>query len=140
MKVNLNPPNSGKAILGAQIRYEDVTSAHTEVVKVLKVGKASPAEYAGLREGSDFLIGSEEVMFKSIKVFQNYISENVGKVLHIQVYNREENEVREVLLKPHKWKGPGYAGCEVGTGLFNQVSKGQRKEEEEEGKEQEKGN
>lgn len=39
-------PKSGSV---ANLRYEDVTSAHTEVVKVLNVGKASPAEYAGLK-------------------------------------------------------------------------------------------
>lgn len=53
----------------SNFRLEDVASAHTEVVKVIKIGKDSPAEYAGLKEGSDFLIGSEEVLFKSIKVF-----------------------------------------------------------------------
>lgn len=39
--------------------------------------------------------------------------------------------MREVLLKPHKWTGPGYVGCEVGTGLFNQMRLNREKNKDE---------
>ncbi|RLN93005.1 hypothetical protein BBJ28_00025411 [Nothophytophthora sp. Chile5] len=53
----------GKGLLGVTIRFDSYEGAEDQLLHVLNVEQSSPAERAGLRAGSDYLLGTPERVF-----------------------------------------------------------------------------
>lgn len=67
----------------------------------------SPAEQAGLRAFSDYIIGSDSVLHESEDLF-TLIEAHEGRPLKLYVYNTDDDLCREVTIVPNSsWSGEG---------------------------------
>lgn len=75
---------------------------------VLKeIHPSSPAELAGLRAFSDYVIGADSVLHESEDLF-TLIEAHEGRPLKLYVYNTTEDSCREVSITPNSsWGGMG---------------------------------
>lgn len=53
----------GQGMLGVTIRFDTYHNADEHLVRVLDVAPGSPAQVAGLLEGTDYLLGTAERVF-----------------------------------------------------------------------------
>ena len=67
---------------------------------ILEVNASSPAELAGLRAFSDYIIGADSVLHESEDLF-SLIEAHEGRPLKLYVYNTETDHCREVTLTPN---------------------------------------
>lgn len=72
-----------------------------------EVHPSSPAELAGLRPFTDYLIGSDSALHESEDLF-SLIEAHESRALKLYVYNTEEDTCREVTITPNStWGGEG---------------------------------
>ncbi|KAJ0180518.1 hypothetical protein K1T71_003922 [Dendrolimus kikuchii] len=111
----------GQGLLGVSIRFCSFEGANENVWHVLEVHPSSPAEMAGLRPFSDYIIGADSIMHESEDLF-TLIEAHEGRALKLYVYNANDDTCREVHITPnHNWGGEGSLGCGIGYGYLHRI-------------------
>uniref|UniRef100_A0A9J8D8W7 Golgi reassembly stacking protein 1b n=2 Tax=Cyprinus carpio TaxID=7962 RepID=A0A9J8D8W7_CYPCA len=97
----------GQGLLGASVRFCSFQGANHNVWHVLDVEVNSPAQLAGLKPYSDYIVGADQVLQESEDFF-SLIEASEGKALKLLVYNTQSDRCREVLITPNgAWGGEG---------------------------------
>lgn len=110
--VTIEPSDSwgGQGLLGISIRFCSFEVAKDNVWHILEVHPNSPAEIAGLKPFSDYIIGTDSILHESEDLY-NLIENHDGSALKLYVYNCDEDSCREVVITPNsKWGGNGLVG------------------------------
>lgn len=87
---------------------------------------SSPAENAGLRPFTDYIIGADSILHESEDLF-TLIETHEDRSLKLYVYNTETDSCREVNIIPNsRWggadkPGAGMLGCEIGFGYLHRI-------------------
>ncbi|XP_059145706.1 Golgi reassembly-stacking protein 2-like isoform X2 [Physella acuta] len=126
-EVSLIPSHNwgGQGLLGVSIRFCSFEGANENVWHILEVQPNSPADLAGLRSDTDFVIGADSVLHESEDLF-TLIESHEGKALKLYVYNTETDSCREVTITPNgSWGGKGSLGCNIGYGYLHRIPKRQ---------------
>ncbi|RUS77685.1 hypothetical protein EGW08_014550 [Elysia chlorotica] len=126
-EVQLVPSHSwgGQGLLGVSIRFCSFEGANENVWHILEVQPNSPADLAGLKSDSDFVIGADSVLHESEDLF-TLIESHEGKALKLYVYSTESDSCREVTITPNlSWGGQGSMGCNIGYGYLHRIPKRQ---------------
>ncbi|KAL3316596.1 Golgi reassembly-stacking protein 2 [Cichlidogyrus casuarinus] len=111
----------GSGLLGASIRHCPFEGANESVWHVLEVQSRSPADLAGLKSESDYIIGADSVL-QSRDDFYDLIENNDGVAVKLYVYSTISDKCREVHLTPNSnWGGPGMLGCDIGYGYLHRI-------------------
>ncbi|CAI5745789.1 unnamed protein product [Peronospora destructor] len=112
----------GKGLLGVTIRFDSYEGAEDQLLHVLYVAESSPAERAGLRANSDYLLGTPEHVFTSAEDLHDEILDALDGSLQCYVYNSLDDQVRVVSIVPtERWGGDGVLGAEVGHGYLHRL-------------------
>ena len=98
-EIFITPSNTwgGQGLLGISIRFCSFEGANENVWHILQVEGNSPAEQAGLRSHTDYIIGADSVLHESEDLF-TLIEAHEGRQLKLYVYNTETDHCREVRL------------------------------------------
>jgi hypothetical protein len=108
-------------VLGARLRYEQYDIAHENILLVQDVFRGSPAE-TRLVPFKDFILGTSELTFKSLKEFAYYLQVNKGQEIQLAVYNTETELVGFVKITPNDtWGGRGLLGADISFGYLNKL-------------------
>ncbi|KAB0798495.1 hypothetical protein PPYR_09488 [Photinus pyralis] len=121
--VNIEPTEEwgGQGLLGVSIRFCSFEGANENVWHVLEVHPSSPAELAGLRSFTDYIIGSDSVLHESEDFFA-LIEAHEARSLKLYVYNSVDDSCRDVTITPHRdWGGEGSLGCGIGYGYLHRI-------------------
>uniref|UniRef100_A0A646QHJ6 Golgi reassembly-stacking protein 2 n=1 Tax=Hemiscolopendra marginata TaxID=943146 RepID=A0A646QHJ6_9MYRI len=121
--VTITPSNTwgGQGLLGVSIRFCSFEGANENVWHVLDVQPRSPAELAGLRSYSDYIIGADSVLHESEDLF-TLIEAHEGRPLKLYVYNTDSDGCRELTITPNSaWGGQGSLGCGIGYGYLHRI-------------------
>ncbi|XP_076047570.1 Golgi reassembly-stacking protein 2 [Oratosquilla oratoria] len=121
--VKITPSNmwGGQGLLGVSIRFCSFEGANENVWHILEVNPNSPADIAGLRGFSDYIIGADSVLHESEDLF-SLIEAHEGRPLKLYVYNVETDTCREVTVTPDsQWGGSGSLGCGIGYGYLHRI-------------------
>jgi len=111
----------GQGLLGVSIRFCSFEGANENVWHILDVNPQSPAEAAGLRAYSDYIIGADSILHESEDLF-SLIEAHEGKPLKLYIYNTETDHCREVTITPNgAWGGEGSLGCGIGYGYLHRI-------------------
>lgn len=111
----------GQGLLGVSIRFCSFEGANENVWHVLEVTPGSPADLAGLRSHSDFIIGADSILHEAEDLF-TLIDAHEGRPLKLYVYNSDTDACREVVITPQRgWGGEGSLGCGIGYGLLHRI-------------------
>ncbi|XP_050664423.1 Golgi reassembly-stacking protein 2 [Leptidea sinapis] len=111
----------GEGLIGVSIRFCSFEGATENVWHILEVHPSSPAELAGLRPFTDYIIGADSVMHESEDLY-TLIEAHEGRPLKLYVYNVSEDLCREVVITPnHNWGGEGSLGCGIGYGYLHRI-------------------
>ncbi|XP_048030808.1 Golgi reassembly-stacking protein 1b isoform X1 [Megalobrama amblycephala] len=111
----------GQGLLGASVRFCAFQGANHNVWHVLDVEPNSPADLAGLKPYSDYIVGADQVLQESEDFF-SLIEASEGKALTLLVYNTQCDRCREVMITPNgAWGGEGSLGCGVGFGYLHRI-------------------
>merc|ERR1719342_375721 len=111
----------GQGLLGVSIRFCSFEGANENVWHILDVSPNSPAEMAGFRQFSDYIIGADSVLHESEDLF-SLIEAHEGRPLKLYVYNTETDHCREVSITPNgAWGGEGSLGCGIGYGYLHRI-------------------
>ena len=96
-EIFITPSNTwgGQGLLGVSIRFCSFDGANENVWHILDVESNSPAEQAGLRSFTDYIIGADSVLHESEDLF-TLIEAHEGRPLKLYVYNTETDHCREV--------------------------------------------
>ena len=108
----------GPGLVGVVGRFEEIVADSTETIRVIDVTKPSPAEFAGLVSGTDFIIASPESLIRSLEDFQKVIDTHHDQDLRLLVYNSISEQTRGVVIHPDT---NGSIGCSVGTGVLHRI-------------------
>ncbi|XP_037039390.1 Golgi reassembly-stacking protein 2 [Bradysia coprophila] len=122
-EVNITPSQTwgGQGLLGVSIRFCSFEGANENVWHVLEVHPSSPAETAGLRSFTDYIIGADSILHESEDLF-TLIESHEDRPLKMYVYNTDDDTCREVNIKPYsKWGGEGSLGCGIGYGYLHRI-------------------
>ncbi|ETI40397.1 hypothetical protein, variant 1 [Phytophthora nicotianae P10297] len=112
----------GKGLLGVTIRFDSYEGAEDQLLHVLNVAESSPAERAGLRADSDYLLGTPERVFADAEDLHDEILDALDGSFQCYVYNSLEDQVRIVSIVPtERWGGDGVLGAEVGHGYLHRL-------------------
>lgn len=77
----------------------------------MEVHPSSPAENAGLRPFTDYIIGADSILHESEDLF-TLIETHEERSLKLYVYNTETDSCREVNIIPNsRWNGNGKPGA-----------------------------
>ncbi|XP_033728856.1 Golgi reassembly-stacking protein 2-like isoform X2 [Pecten maximus] len=115
----------GQGLLGVSIRFCSFEGANENVWHVLEVKPNSPADLAGLKSNTDYIIGADSVLHESEDLF-TLIDSHEGKPLRLYIYNTETDSCREVTITPNgAWGGDGSLGCGIGYGYLHRIPKRQ---------------
>ncbi|KAG7401707.1 Golgi reassembly-stacking protein 2 [Phytophthora boehmeriae] len=101
----------GKGLLGVTIRFDSYEGAEDQVLHVLNVAASSPAQRAGLRADSDYLLGTPERVFTDAEDLHDEILDALDGSFQCYVYNSLEDQVRIVSIVPTE---RGTIGSSVG--------------------------
>ncbi|XP_060516775.1 Golgi reassembly-stacking protein 2 [Cylas formicarius] len=121
--VNVEPSDTwgGQGHLGISIRFCSFETAKDNVWHILEVQPNSPADLAGLRPFSDYIISSDSILHESEDLF-NLIENHDGVSLKLYVYNCDDDSCREVTITPNShWGGEGLVGCGIGYGYLHRI-------------------
>ena len=121
--VLIEPSDSwgGQGLLGISIRFCSFEGANETVWHVLEVHPSSPAELAGLRSFTDYIIGADSVLHENEDLFA-LIEAHEGRNLKLYTYNSDDDACREVTITPNsKWGGNGSLGCGIGYGYLHRI-------------------
>ena len=121
--VSITPSETwgGQGLLGVSIRFCSFEGANENVWHILEVHPSSPAEIAGLKSFSDYIIGADSILHESEDLF-TLIETHEGKQLKLYVYNCDEDRCREVIITPNsKWGGEGSLGAGIGFGYLHRI-------------------
>jgi len=111
----------GQGLLGISIRFCSFEGANENVWHILEVKPTSPAEAAGLRPYTDYIIGADSVLHESEDLF-TLIEAHEARPLKLYVYNTETDHCREVSITPNgAWGGEGSMGCGIGYGYLHRI-------------------
>ncbi|OQR69347.1 hypothetical protein BIW11_12318, partial [Tropilaelaps mercedesae] len=111
----------GQGLLGVSIRFCSFEGANEIVWHVLDVTSSSPADLAGLRSNTDFIIGADSILHEPEDLF-TLIDAHEGRALKLYVYNSDTDACREVVITPQRgWGGEGSLGCGIGYGLLHRI-------------------
>lgn len=108
-EVVLTPSDTwgGQGLLGVSIRFCSFEGANENVWHILDVHPSSPAEEAGLRSFTDYIIGADSILHESEDLF-TLIESHEQRPLKLYVYNTDDDTCRDVTIKPNsKWGGEG---------------------------------
>ncbi|XP_068143316.1 Golgi reassembly-stacking protein 2 [Drosophila tropicalis] len=122
-ELTLTPSNSwgGQGLLGVSIRFCSFEGANESVWHILEVHPNSPAELAGLRAYSDYVIGADAIRHENDDLF-TLIEMHEQQPLKMYVYNLDDDACREVTIKPNTaWGGEGALGCGIGYGYLHRI-------------------
>jgi len=115
----------GQGLLGVSIRFCSFEGANENVWHTLDVQPNSPADLAGLKSNTDYIIGADSVLHESEDLF-TLIESHEGKPLKLYVYNCDSDSCREVTITPNgAWGGEGSLGCGIGYGYLHRIPKRQ---------------
>nr|XP_022326434.1 Golgi reassembly-stacking protein 2-like isoform X1 [Crassostrea virginica] len=115
----------GQGLLGVSIRFCSFEGANENVWHILEVQPNSPADLAGLKSETDYIIGADSVLHESEDLF-TLIENHEGKPLRLYVYNTDTDSCREVTITPNgAWGGEGSLGCGIGYGYLHRIPKRQ---------------
>ncbi|KAL8610173.1 hypothetical protein ACOMHN_005947 [Nucella lapillus] len=113
----------GQGVLGVTIRFCSFEGANENVWHILEVQPGSPAEVAGLRSNTDYVIGADNGISQTEDLF-GLIESQEGKALRLYVYNCDADTCREVTITPNgAWGGEGSLGCNIGYGYLHRIPK-----------------
>ncbi|XP_015595663.1 Golgi reassembly-stacking protein 2 [Cephus cinctus] len=111
----------GQGLLGVSIRFCSFEGANENVWHVLEVHPSSPAELAGLRSFTDYIISTDSVLHESEDLF-TLIETHESRPLKLYVYNTNDDSCREVTITPNNtWGGEGSLGCGIGYGYLHRI-------------------
>lgn len=111
----------GQGLLGVSIRFCSFKGANENVWHVLEVHPSSPAELAGLRPFTDYIIGADSILHDNEDFF-TLIEAHESHSLVLYVYNTKDDSCREVTITPnHTWGGEGSLGCGIGYGYLHRI-------------------
>ncbi|XP_054732440.1 Golgi reassembly-stacking protein 2 [Anastrepha obliqua] len=111
----------GQGLLGVSIRFCSFEGANENVWHILEVHPNSPAEIAGLRAYSDYVIGADAIRHENDDLF-TLIETHEQQPLKMYVYNIDDDACREVTIKPNRnWGGEGALGCGIGYGYLHRI-------------------
>ncbi|XP_032681712.1 Golgi reassembly-stacking protein 2 isoform X2 [Odontomachus brunneus] len=111
----------GQGLLGVSIRFCSFEGANENVWHVLEVHPSSPAELAGLRPFTDYIIGADSILHESENLF-TLIEAHESRPLKLYVYNTIDDYCREVTITPNNtWGGEGSLGCGIGYGYLHRI-------------------
>ncbi|XP_011135871.1 Golgi reassembly-stacking protein 2 [Harpegnathos saltator] len=111
----------GQGLLGVSIRFCSFEGANENVWHVLEVHPSSPAELAGLRPFTDYIIGADSILHESENLF-TLIEAHESRPLKLYVYNTKDDFCREVTITPNNtWGGEGSLGCGIGYGYLHRI-------------------
>ncbi|XP_036325981.1 Golgi reassembly-stacking protein 2 [Rhagoletis pomonella] len=111
----------GQGLLGVSIRFCSFEGANENVWHILEVHPNSPAEIAGLRAYSDYVIGADAIRHENDDLF-TLIETHENQPLKMYVYNIDDDACREVTIKPNSnWGGEGALGCGIGYGYLHRI-------------------
>jgi len=122
-EASITPSNlwGGQGLLGVSIRFCSFEGAADNIWHVLDVYPNSPADIAGLRPHTDYIIGADSVLHDAEDFF-NLVESHEGKPLKLYVYNCETDGCREVSITPsQEWGGEGSMGCGIGYGYLHRI-------------------
>ncbi|XP_041374899.1 Golgi reassembly-stacking protein 2-like [Gigantopelta aegis] len=113
----------GQGLLGVSIRFCSFEGANENVWHILEVQPNSPADIAGLKSNTDYVIGADSVLHESEDLF-TLIESHEAKPLKLYVYNIDSDTCREVTVTPNNnWGGDGSLGCDIGYGYLHRIPK-----------------
>ncbi|XP_013113062.2 Golgi reassembly-stacking protein 2 [Stomoxys calcitrans] len=111
----------GQGLLGVSIRFCSFEGANEHVWHILEVYPDSPAQLAGLRAYSDYVIGADAIRHENDDLF-TLIMTHEQQPLKMYVYNIDDDACREVTIKPNSnWGGEGALGCGIGYGYLHRI-------------------
>ncbi|KAK3912243.1 Golgi reassembly-stacking protein 2 [Frankliniella fusca] len=122
-QVAITPSTSwgGQGLLGVSIRFCSFEGSNENIWHILEVHPSSPAESAGLRPFTDYIIGADSILHESEDLF-SFIEAHEGRALKLYVYNTDEDSCREVTITPNSnWGGEGSLGCGIGYGYLHRI-------------------
>lgn len=97
----------GQGLLGVSIRFCSFEGANENVWHILDVHPSSPADEAGLRSFTDYIIGADSILHESEDLY-TLIESHEQRPLKLYVYNTDDDTCRDVTIKPNsKWGGEG---------------------------------
>ena len=95
--------------LGAMIILDSYRSeAEERIIQVFDVKKGSPADKAGLLPQRDYILGTKDVAFHSVRAFSSMLKRNEDKAIDLFVYDAKSDFVRVVQLTPSFSWGGGF--------------------------------
>ena len=116
--------DSQDGLLGVTIRVDSYANAEENLLRVLYVEDNSPAQVAGLKAESDYMLGTKSATLASSDILFQVLQHNKDNVVEIYVYNTESDIVRIVNIMPtYSWGGHGLLGAEVGSGYLHRIPK-----------------
>eukprot|EP00639_Heterosigma_akashiwo_P037919 CAMPEP_0194709644 /NCGR_PEP_ID=MMETSP0296-20130528/2410_1 /TAXON_ID=39354 /ORGANISM="Heterosigma akashiwo, Strain CCMP2393" /LENGTH=221 /DNA_ID=CAMNT_0039607039 /DNA_START=104 /DNA_END=766 /DNA_ORIENTATION=+ len=112
----------GQGMLGVTIRFDSHHRAEEALVRVLEVAPGGPAQIAGLRPGTDYVLGTAEQAFGHPDALHAELVRHLDAPLEVYVYSTETDFVRTCIILPtEKWDGEGCLGCSVGSGYIHRL-------------------
>jgi hypothetical protein len=120
--VQLTPRNDwgGIGLLGVSIRFNSMKNAEEQVWHVEQVYPRSPAQQAGLQAGTDYVVGTPDVLFSGEDDLYAMLRQHATVPLY--VYSTVSDDIRIVTVAPNaEWGGEGVLGCELGYGLLHRI-------------------
>ncbi|KAF9114093.1 hypothetical protein BGX27_000146 [Mortierella sp. AM989] len=104
--------------------HEQMEASEDKPIMLDDITPGSPAETAGLREHSDYIIGTPLGIVRGEGDLYELVEEYIGECLPLHVYNAVTNQVREVIIVPsEEWGGDGLLGCDIGYGYLHRLPK-----------------
>ncbi|MEN2500225.1 MAG: hypothetical protein MHMPM18_004392, partial [Marteilia pararefringens] len=121
----------GQKGLGCKVMYSTIQDAEANICHVLDVEKGSPAEQAGLKPFSDYIISYYSPSIPKDNNISKFIAQNVGYEVKLVVYNKDMNSIRLISVIPLRDpKANRLLGCTFGCGLAHQLPKRETDENE----------
>ena len=113
----------GKGLLGVTIRFDSFENAELEIIHIVNVEKDSPAELCGLIPDTDYLLGTNDTVFKDCDVLFEVLNQYLDKPLEVFVYSSDLDAVRKIVLMCSSDWSPdgtgGILGAEVAFGYLH---------------------